>query len=117
MADAKPHKVALDNSVFNWWAGQGLSPQVQANPVKREAYEAIPKLFALQREGCIVLLKPDQAQQEMQATLNRSWRDRLNALSQQCKETYNIAQFPATFPFRFVTPEMEQTLERYQNLS
>lgn len=61
-------ELALDTNVLNWLAFQGTQNEVQRHSEKRQDYDAIKRLFALQEKCCITLAGPDQVYREAMET-------------------------------------------------
>ena len=86
-------RIAIDNSVINWKAGQGLEPDVQADDEKRCDYEAIERLFALQERCRVVLVAVDQVDREARTTFDKSRRTKLLETLKLCKEKFYLTRF------------------------
>ena len=86
-------RIAVDSSIINWKASQGLDASIQSNNEKRKEYEAILKLFKLQDQGQLILVALDQVDKELSRISNESKRaNRLEILS-LCKEKFYLTRF------------------------
>lgn len=86
-------RIAVDNSIINWKAWQGEKPTVQNDPEKRRDYEAIKRLFELQKQCRVVLVAVDQVDREARKTSDESNRMKLLETVKQCKEKFNLTRF------------------------
>ena len=86
-------RIAVDNSVINWKAGQGLEPDIQDDDEKRRDYEAIERLFELQKQCRVVLVAVDQIDREARKTSDKSERTKLLETLKLCKEKFNLTRF------------------------
>ena len=93
MQDLRYKRIAIDTSVVNWKAGQGLAPNIQRDREKRRDYQAIETLFDLQERGQIVLVASDQLDRESQKTSNEATRIKLTETVKLCKEKYYLTRF------------------------
>lgn len=96
MASANLRRVAIDSSVINWKAGQGLASSVQGKPDKRREYDAIVQLFDLQDKGRVTLVRVDQVDRETEATASESKRAKLVAVRESCRENWLLTRFASS---------------------
>ena len=89
-------RIAIDNSVINWMAFQGLEPAIQADDKKRTEYEAILKLFQLQEQCQVVLVAVDQINREASKTSEESKRAKLLDTLKLCKEKFYLTRFKSS---------------------
>jgi hypothetical protein len=88
-------RIAVDNSIINWKAGQGLEASIQSDPAKRQDYWAIEKLFKLQEKGRVILVAVDQLDRELRKTSHEERRNKLIETERLCKENYYLTRFEA----------------------
>jgi hypothetical protein len=93
-------RIAVDKSVISWKAGQGLAPTIQNDDKKRRDYEAIERLFELQKECRVVLVAVDTVGHEARRTSNESERTKQLETLNLCKEKSNLARFDKLTPSR-----------------
>ena len=86
-------RIAVDNSIINWKAGQGEEPAVQNDAEKRRDYEAIKRLFELQKQCRVVLVAVDQVDREARKTSDESKRTKRLETLKLCKEKFNLTRF------------------------
>jgi hypothetical protein len=86
-------RIAIDNSIINWKAGQGLCPTVQKDPKKHREYQAILELFDLQRRRQIILVGVDQIDREVQQTSVEAKRVALVETWKLCEEKHCLTRF------------------------
>lgn len=88
-------RIAIDNSVVNWKAGQGLHASIQNDPTKRREYQAIEQLFDLQERGQVILVAVDQLDRESKKTSRTEKRNKLIETVKLCKEKWYLTRFQA----------------------
>ena len=86
-------RIAIDNNVINWKAGQGLELDIQEDDEKRRDYEAIERLFELQERRRVILVAVDQTDREARKTSNESKRAKLLDTLRLCKEKFYLTRF------------------------
>ncbi len=86
-------RIAIDNNVINWKAFQGREPAIQADDEKRRDYEAIKRLFELQKRCRVVLVAVDQVDREASKTSNKTKRAKLLDTLKLCKEKFYLTRF------------------------
>lgn len=91
-------RIAVDNSIINWKAGQGLDPTIQNDDKKRRDYEAIERLFELQKQCRVVLVAVDTVGHEARRTSNESKRTKQLETLKLCKEKFNLTRFNKLTP-------------------
>ena len=88
-------RIAIDNSIINWKAGQGLDASIQRHPKKRQDYWAIENLFELQEKARVILVAVDQLDRESRKTPHKGKRNKLIETVELCKEKYYLTRFKA----------------------
>jgi predicted nucleic acid-binding protein len=86
-------RVAIDNNVISWKAGQGSHENIRKDKDKYCDYLAIQKLFSLQDDDCIILVGIDKVDRERQMTSNAVLRLARDRVWQRCKEKYLLTRF------------------------
>ena len=90
-------RIAVDNNIICWKAFQGQQLAIQTNnPKSRDKlcdYEAVQRLFELQKYGRVVLVAVDQVYREASKTSDESKRMRLLHTIYLCKEKFFLTQF------------------------
>ena len=88
-------RIAIDNSIVNWKAGQGLHASIQNDPPKHRDYQAIEQLFDLQEKGQVILVAVDQLDRESKKTSCTERRNKLIETVKLCKEKWYLTRFEA----------------------
>jgi len=91
-------RIAVDKSVISWKAGQGLDPTIQNDDEKRHDYEAIERLFELQKQCRVVLVAVDTVGHEARRTSNESERTKQLETLKLCKEKFYLTRFNKLTP-------------------
>lgn len=88
-------RLAIDNSVVSWKAGQGLDASIKNDPPKCRDYQAIEQLFDLQERGQVILVAVDQLDRESKKTPYTERRNKLIETVKLCKEKRYLTRFQA----------------------
>jgi hypothetical protein len=90
-------RIAVDNNIICWKAFQGQQLAIKTNdPKSRDKlcdYEAVQRLFELQKYGRVVLVAVDQVYREASKTSDKSKRMRLLYTVYLCKEKFFLTRF------------------------
>jgi hypothetical protein len=92
-------RIAVDNSIICWKAFQSQQLAIQTNdPKSRDKlcdYEAVQRLFELQKYGRVVLVAVDRVYREASKASEESKRMRLLYTVYLCKEKFFLTRFNA----------------------
>ena len=90
-------RIAVDNNIICWKALQGQQLAIQTNDLKSSDklcdYEAVQRLFQLQKYGRVVLVAVDQVYREASRTSDESRRMKLLGTLDLCKEKFFLTRF------------------------
>ena len=90
-------RIAVDNNVICWKALQGQQLAIRTDDPKLSDklrdYEAVQRLFQLQKYGRVVLVAVDQVHREASKTSDESKRMKLLNTLDLCKEKFFLTQF------------------------
>jgi len=86
-------RVAIDNNVINWKAGQGCHESIRKDANKHCDYVSIQKLYSLQDAGCVVIVGVDKVDRERRKTSDASLKSEIDQVWQKCKEKYLLTRF------------------------